>query len=62
MLCDGNSMGVFQVESRAQTSMSPRLRLRCLYDLVIEVAIARPGPVQGGMVLRSCAGARASSP
>ncbi|MDN8102643.1 error-prone DNA polymerase [Burkholderia multivorans] len=50
MLCDGDSMGVFQVESRAQMSMLPRLRPRCFYDLVIEVAIVRPGPVQGGMV------------
>ncbi|RXV64132.1 error-prone DNA polymerase [Burkholderia stabilis] len=50
MLCDGDSMGVFQVESRAQMSMLPRLRPKCFYDLVIEVAIVRPGPVQGGMV------------
>ncbi|MBM5620356.1 error-prone DNA polymerase [Burkholderia pseudomallei] len=50
MLCDGDSMGVFQVESRAQMSMLPRLRPQCFYDLVIEVAIVRPGPVQGGMV------------
>jgi len=50
MLCHGDSMGVFQVESRAQMSMLPRLRPRCFYDLVIEVAIVRPGPVQGGMV------------
>ncbi len=50
MLCEGDLMGVFQVESRAQMSMLPRLRPRCFYDLVIEVAIVRPGPVQGGMV------------
>lgn len=50
MLCDGDSIGVFQVESRAQMSMLPRLRPQCFYDLVIEVAIVRPGPVQGGMV------------
>ncbi|WP_186043948.1 error-prone DNA polymerase [Burkholderia gladioli] len=50
MLCRGDSMGVFQVESRAQMSMLPRLQPRCFYDLVIEVAIVRPGPVQGGMV------------
>ncbi|WP_369050111.1 error-prone DNA polymerase [Burkholderia gladioli] len=50
MLCHGDSMGVFQVESRAQMSMLPRLQPRCFYDLVIEVAIVRPGPVQGGMV------------
>ncbi|HEY4372107.1 MAG TPA: error-prone DNA polymerase [Burkholderiales bacterium] len=50
MLCAGESMGVFQVESRAQMSMLPRLRPRRFYDLVIEVAIVRPGPIQGGMV------------
>jgi error-prone DNA polymerase len=50
MLCAGESMGVFQVESRAQMSMLPRLRPRVFYDLVIEVAIVRPGPIQGGMV------------
>ncbi len=43
-------MGVFQIESRAQMSMLPRLQPRCFYDLVIEVAIVRPGPIQGGMV------------
>ncbi|MBL8385419.1 MAG: error-prone DNA polymerase [Burkholderiales bacterium] len=50
MLCRGESMGVFQVESRAQMSMLPRLAPRTFYDLVIEVAIVRPGPIQGGMV------------
>ncbi|OIP07969.1 MAG: error-prone DNA polymerase [Betaproteobacteria bacterium CG2_30_68_42] len=50
MLCRGDSAGVFQVESRAQISMLPRLAPRCFYDLVIEVAIIRPGPIQGGMV------------
>ena len=45
-----NSLGVFQVESRAQMSMLPRLRPRNFYDLVIEVAIVRPGPIQGDMV------------
>ena len=50
MLCKGNSLGVFQVESRAQMNMLPRLRPRCFYDLVIEVAIVRPGPIQGDMV------------
>ena len=50
MLCRGDSLGVFQVESRAQMSMLPRLRPRCFYDLVIEVAIVRPGPIQGDMV------------
>jgi error-prone DNA polymerase len=50
MLCSADAVGVFQVESRAQLSMLPRLRPRCYYDLVIEVAIVRPGPIQGGMV------------
>src|SRR3974390_1740909 len=50
MLCEADSVGVFQVESRAQMSMLPRLKPRCFYDLVIEVAIVRPGPIQGGMV------------
>ncbi len=50
MLCRGDSVGTFQVESRAQMSMLPRLRPKCFYDLVIEVAIVRPGPIQGGMV------------
>ena len=50
MLCRGDSLGVFQVESRAQMSMLPRLKPRCFYDLVIEVAIVRPGPIQGDMV------------
>jgi len=50
MLCRGDSIGVFQVESRAQMSMLPRLRPECYYDLVIQVAIVRPGPIQGDMV------------
>ncbi len=50
MLCKGDSLGVFQVESRAQISMLPRLKPRVFYDLVIEVAIVRPGPIQGNMV------------
>jgi len=50
MLCRGDSLGVFQVESRAQMNMLPRLQPRCFYDLVIETAIVRPGPIQGGMV------------
>ncbi|HRD99600.1 MAG TPA: error-prone DNA polymerase, partial [Rubrivivax sp.] len=50
MLCRGDSVGTFQVESRAQMSMLPRLQPRKFYDLVIEVAIVRPGPIQGGMV------------
>ena len=50
MLSKGDSLGVFQVESRAQMSMLPRLKPSCFYDLVIEVAIVRPGPIQGDMV------------
>jgi error-prone DNA polymerase len=50
MLCRGDSLGVFQVESRAQMNMLPRLKPRRFYDLVIEVAIVRPGPIQGDMV------------
>jgi error-prone DNA polymerase len=45
-----DTMGVFQIESRAQQAMLPRLRPRCFYDLVVEVALVRPGPIQGGMV------------
>ncbi|MEM8792631.1 MAG: error-prone DNA polymerase [Pseudomonadota bacterium] len=50
MLCDADSLGVFQVESRAQMNFLPRMRPRNFYDLVIEVAIVRPGPIQGDMV------------
>ncbi len=50
MLCKGDSIGTFQVESRAQMNMLPRLKPRTFYDLVIEVAIVRPGPIQGDMV------------
>ena len=50
MLCQADAIGVFQVESRAQMNMLPRLRPREFYDLVVEVAIVRPGPIQGGMV------------
>ena len=50
MLCKAQSIGVFQVESRAQMNMLPRLKPRTFYDLVIEVAIVRPGPIQGDMV------------
>jgi error-prone DNA polymerase len=50
MLSRGDSVGVFQVESRAQMAMLPKLAPHCFYDLVIEVAIVRPGPIQGGMV------------
>ncbi|MFM8396596.1 MAG: error-prone DNA polymerase, partial [Pirellula sp.] len=46
MICKADTVGVFQIESRAQMSMLPRLRPRCFYDLVIEVAIVRPGPIQ----------------
>ena len=50
MICEADTVGVFQIESRAQMSMLPRLRPRTFYDLVIEVAIVRPGPIQGKMV------------
>lgn len=50
MICDADTVGVFQIESRAQMSMLPRLKPRKFYDLVIEVAIVRPGPIQGDMV------------
>lgn len=50
MICEADTVGVFQIESRAQMQMLPRLKPRCYYDLVIEVAIVRPGPIQGDMV------------
>ena len=50
MICESDTVGVFQIESRAQMSMLPRLKPRVYYDLVVEVAIVRPGPIQGGMV------------
>ena len=50
MLCRGDSVGVFQVESRAQINMLPRLRPRTFYDLAVQVAIVRPGPIEGDMV------------
>ena len=50
MIQKADTIGVFQIESRAQMSMLPRLRPESFYDLVIEVAIVRPGPIQGGMV------------
>jgi error-prone DNA polymerase len=50
MICKGDTVGDFQIESRAQMSMLPRLKPRCFYDLVIQVAIVRPGPIQGDMV------------
>lgn len=50
MICKADTVGVFQIESRAQMTMLPRLKPRCFYDLVIEVAIVRPGPIHGNMV------------
>ncbi len=50
LLCSAETVGVFQVESRAQMNTLPRMKPRCFYDLVIEVALIRPGPIQGGMV------------
>ncbi len=50
MLCEGDAIGVFQVESRAQQNMLPRLKPRSFYDLVMEIAIIRPGPIVGDMV------------
>ncbi len=50
MICRGDTVGVFQIESRAQMAMLPRLRPRTYYDLVIEVSIVRPGPITGGMI------------
>ncbi|WP_293619702.1 error-prone DNA polymerase [Salinisphaera sp.] len=50
MICQADTVGVFQIESRAQMTMLPRLRPRQFFDLVVEVAIVRPGPIQGGMV------------
>ncbi|HEY3354470.1 MAG TPA: error-prone DNA polymerase [Polyangia bacterium] len=50
LICQADTIGVFQIESRAQMNMLPRMKPRCFYDLVIEVAIIRPGPIQGDMV------------
>lgn len=50
MICGAETMGVFQIESRAQMAMLPRMQPRTFYDLVIEIAIIRPGPIQGGMI------------
>jgi error-prone DNA polymerase len=50
MICQADTIGVFQIESRAQMNMLPQLQPRCFYDLVVEVALVRPGPIQGGMV------------
>lgn len=61
MIQRADTLGVFQIESRAQMTMLPRLKPRTFYDLVIEVAIVRPGPIQGGMVHPICAAGRAST-
>ena len=64
MICTADTVGTFQIESRAQMSMLPRLRPRTFYDLVIEVSLVRPGPISGGMVhpyLRRRAGSSRSS-
>lgn len=64
MLCEGDAVGVFQVESRAQMATLPRLKPRCFYDLVVEIALIRPGPIQGGAVhpyIRRRTGAEAIS-
>jgi error-prone DNA polymerase len=50
MICEADTVGTFQIESRAQMNMLPRLKPRCFYDLVVEVAIIRPGPIQGDMI------------
>src|SRR5439155_21097224 len=50
MICEADTVGVFQIESRAQMATLPRLRPRTFYDLVVEVALIRPGPIQGGSV------------
>ena len=50
MICKADTVGVFQIESRAQMAMLPRLKPRSYYDLVIEISIVRPGPITGGMV------------
>src|SRR5690625_6565708 len=50
MIQRADTVGLFQIESRAQMSMLPRLKPECYYDLVIQIAIVRPGPIQGGMV------------
>lgn len=50
MICHADTIGVFQIESRAQMSMSPRMKPRCFYDLVMQIAMVRPGPIQGGAV------------
>ncbi len=62
MLCKGDSIGVFQVESRAQITMLPRLRPREFYDLVIQVAIVPPGPIRATWCIPTCAACGARSP
>lgn len=62
MISAADTIGVFQIESRAQMSMLPRLRPQRFYDLVVQVAIVRPGPIQGGMVHPFLAGHRAQAP
>lgn len=61
MICQADTVGVSQIESRAQMSMLPRLRPVTFYDLVVEVAIVRPGPIQGGAAHPTCAGAKDSN-
>ena len=61
MICSGDTVGVFQIESRAQMSMLPRLRPRKFYDLVIEVSIVRPGRSPAAWCIRTCAAATATS-
>jgi len=62
MLCRADTMGVFQVESRAQMAMLPRLRPRCFYDLVIEISIVRPGPFRAIWCIPTCVGVMARKP
>jgi error-prone DNA polymerase len=61
MICAADTVGVFQIESRAQMSMLPRLKPRCFYDLVIEVAIVRPGRSRAAWCTPTCSAARAWS-
>ena len=61
MIRQADTVGVFQIESRAQMAMLPRIEPRTFYDLVIEVAIVRPGPIQGTWCIRICADARGSN-
>src|SRR5690606_32764615 len=49
-ICEGDTIGVFQIESRAQMNMLPRLRPRTFFDLIVEISLIRPGPIQGDMV------------